>query len=287
MEEQIKVSKTELQENSGGFKLHNLTQNNNIHINGSEDKVRSELKPYQYIIFPAITIAVFLLTKLPGISLFKLQLAILSLFVFIVYSYFLKRKGVTHIADKKFIYLLAATVLFLVASTGWFFSPFFFILYLLAIFLAFIFSSSISITFVGTLVALFSFNIGEVDLAYDFMIVLSLLTTIPLSLYLRKEYLHLKESEKEILVLQRQKNNFGDKIEEVLSNTISNFSVNLRQPINDIKQLAYRIKGVKEKKEMAQDMERIIVSSEEALRVLKEFEENTTGKKLLINPKIS
>ena len=257
-------------------------ESNENKTNEGKNGISSILKPY--IVIPAITIAIFLLTKLPAISLFKLQLTVLSFFVFVVYSYFLKKKGVPRIADKRFIYLLVTVVLFLVASTGWFFSPFFFVLYLLAIFLAFIFSSSVSIAFVGVLVALFSFNIGEVDLAYDFMIVLSLLTTIPLSLYLRKEYLKLKENEKEILVLQKQKENFNNKIEEVLANTVNNFSVNLRQPINDIKQLAYRMEDVKDKKEIDKNRERIAASSEEALRLLKEFEEQSTGKRLLSNP---
>ena len=281
MAEEAKTIKTELPNTPRKFRMGRLESNENK-TNEGKNGISSILKPY--IVIPAITIAIFLLTKLPAISLFKLQLTVLSFFVFVVYSYFLKKKGVPRIADKRFIYLLVTVVLFLVASTGWFFSPFFFVLYLLAIFLAFIFSSSVSIAFVGVLVALFSFNIGEVDLAYDFMIVLSLLTTIPLSLYLRKEYLKLKENEKEILVLQKQKENFNNKIEEVLANTVNNFSVNLRQPINDIKQLAYRMEDVKDKKEIDKNRERIAASSEEALRLLKEFEEQSTGKRLLSNP---
>src|SRR3989344_8889018 len=278
MAEEAKTIKTELPNTPRKFRMGRLESNENK-TNEGKNGISSILKPY--IVIPAITIAIFLLTKLPAISLFKLQLTVLSFFVFVVYSYFLKKKGVPRIADKRFIYLLVTVVLFLVASTGWFFSPFFFVLYLLAIFLAFIFSSSVSIAFVGVLVALFFFNIGEVALAYDFMIVLSLLTTIPLSLYLRKEYLRLKESEKEILVLQKEKeNNINSTVEEILANKINNVAVNLRQPVNDIKQLAFRMGDIKEKQKLETDRERILASSEEALRVLKEFEEESTGKKL-------
>ena len=158
----------------------------------TKEQIKTSLKRLPYIIIPAMTIAIYLLTKLPAISLFKLQLTALSLLVLAVYSYFLKRKKLTHLTNDTFVYLLIAFVLFLVASTGWFFSPFFFFLYLLAIFLAFIFSAKMSIIFVVVLATLFSFNIGEVDLAYDLIVVLSFLTTIPLSLYLRKNYLKLR-----------------------------------------------------------------------------------------------
>lgn len=142
------------------------------------------------------------------------------------------------------------------------------------------YAPSVSIGFIVTLVALFSFNIGEVDLAYDFLIILSLLTTIPVGLFLRKEYLKLKESHKEILVLKHDQEQYKNKLEEVLANTMNNFAVNLRQPLNDIKQLAYLMEKAKGKNE-DKDRERIIASSEEALRILKDFEEETTGKKLL------
>lgn len=185
-----------------------------------------------------------------------------------------------------FVYLLTASVLFLVASTGWFFSPFFFVLYLLAVFMAFIFSPAVLISFVLLLVILFSFNIGEVDLSYDFLVVLSLLVTIPLSLYLRKEYLHLKETEKKILVLRKEKEeNYQDIIQEILANKVNSFSADIRQPINDTKQLAFYIREHHSSKELSESLDKIIFSSEEALKILSLFEAGTTGKKILSTPK--
>lgn len=241
----------------------------------------------KYLIVPLITIIIYFLSKNPFTSGLRLQFTLLSIIALLIFGSFLKKKRVACTQNVKFNYLLTVVVLFLIASTGWFFSPFFFVLYLWAIFLAFIFSPAVSLSFIITLVLLFSFNIGEVDLAYDFMIVLSLLTTIPLSSYLRKEYLRLKESEKEILVMQKQKENFNSTVDEILANKISNIAVNLRQPINDIKQLAFRMGDVKEKQKLEQDRKAILASSEEALRVLKEFEEQSTGKKLLVNPETS
>ncbi|MDA1317235.1 MAG: hypothetical protein O3B87_04385 [bacterium] len=91
---------------------------------------------------------------------------------------------------------MTAAILLVVAATGWFFSPFFFALYLLALLLAFEFESAASIGFIGVLAVLFSLNVGKVDIAYDFLVILSLVSFIPLTFYLRKEFLKLKETEK-------------------------------------------------------------------------------------------
>jgi signal transduction histidine kinase len=239
----------------------------------------NKIKPLILIVL--LPLGAFGLTKNPLTGPFKLQMLLLVLLVFAFYWFSLSRKKISAFGSSKFVYLSIALVLFLVGATGWFFSPFFFILYLLGITLALMYTPAISIGFIVTLVILFSFNIGEVDLTYDFLIVLSLLSTIPVGLFLRREYLKLKESAKEILILQHEHEKYRNELEEVLANTMNNFAVNLRQPINDIKQLAFRIEKVKGKDEEKKDIERIIASSEEALRMLKNFEEKTTGKKLL------
>lgn len=231
-----------------------------------------------------LTVAIFGLTKNPFTGPFKLQMLLVSLLVLAFYWYFSRKKETTLGQSRGFMYPLIACIVFLVAATGWFFSPFFFTLYLVGISLALMYTPVVSMAFVVTLVLLFSFNIGEVDLAYDFLVILSLLTTVPIGLLLRREYLRLKEAEKKILVLETEGKEFQGKIEEVLGNKVNNFAVNLRQPVNNIKQLAYRLKGKKTKEAFDKNSERIIASSEEALRMLKNFEEETTGKKLLSTP---
>lgn len=248
----------------------------NINKESSKNSIGFLSKTFIYM--PVITILVYFLTKNPFTSSLRLQFTLLSFIALLIYGYSLKKKGLRYIEDIKFRYLLTVVVLFLIASTGWFFSPFFFVLYLWAIFLAFIFTPAVSLSFVITLVILFSFNIGEVDLAYDFLVVLSLLTTIPLSLYLRREYLKLKEGKKDILILDDEKKEHQSKVEEILANKVNNLAVKLRQPINDVKMMAYQLgKGVK-------DRERMITASEEALRVIKEFEGEATGAAPLSTP---
>ncbi|OGD62087.1 hypothetical protein A2160_04615 [Candidatus Beckwithbacteria bacterium RBG_13_42_9] len=192
-------------------------------------------------------IAIFLVTKNPWTGRFSLQLTLTLLLGIIIYAYISRHQEDKAARSKNLLVLCSLLTVMLIATTGWFFSPFFFCLYLLGILLAFVFSPAVSLTYSITLVLLFSFNIGEVDLTYDFLVVLSLLMIFPLSLYLRKEYLRLKLGK------------------------VSSFVVNLRQPINDTKQLAYQLNktGAKDKEKT---VERIIASSEEALRILKEFE---------------
>lgn len=229
-----------------------------------------------------LTILIFFVTKNPLTSGIKLYLSLLSILVFVVYLASKRGEAVKDI--KRFVYLLISVILLLVAATGWFFSPFFFSLYLLGILIAFIFSNTASVGFILSLVILFSFNIGDVDLAYDFLVVLSLITVLPLGYYLRKEYLHLRELEKDILVIKKEATSMQSQVEEVLANKITAFAVNMRQPINDIKQLTYQLEKKRGKKAIEISRERIITSSEEALRVLKEFEEQSTGEKVISTP---
>lgn len=225
-----------------------------------------------------ITILVYLLNTVPFTKPFLLPLALAGIIGLIAYGYRQKQKGEQIGKTRNFIYLLTATVLLVVAATGWFFSPFFFALYLLALVLAFEFESSVSIGFIATLAALFSMNVGEVDIAYDFLVILSLIAFIPLTFYLRKEFIKLKEAKNEILVLRRKTSTLPSGIvEDVLLNKVHDFSATLRQPLNDIKQLTYRLVEHDTKNERKKLHDRVISCSEEALRTLKKFEDDTTG----------
>lgn len=185
------------------------------------------------------------------------------------------------IQDKKFIFLLTLFIIMLVGSTGWFLSPFFFVLYLVGIYLAFVIDLPASIAYVITLVILFSFNIGEIDIIYDFLIVLSLLTVIPLSMYLRSKYLELKEQTKEILIIEEGSKKELSKIEKILSNKISHFVIDIKEPINDVKQIAYLLDKTNSKEEIKKYQTRIIALAENAIRQLKTFETTVTGRKIL------
>jgi hypothetical protein len=252
-----------------------LKKHMNIQLNLSRKNTQ------QAGIFVVLTVAVFFLSKIAITAPFRLQMTMGALLVLGLYSYLNRGKESIQTTDT-FIYLLTLFALFLISATGWFISPFFFLLYLLAILLGFLFEPIVSIIFVGTLVVLFSLNIGEVDITYDFLVILSLLSVVPLSLYLRKKYLELKSLEKEILILRKDKQKTENVVEDLLSNTMINFATEIRQPINDTKQLTYRIKEIQKNKEIATLADRVMSSSDEALRIVKKFEEDATGKKLLV-----
>lgn len=232
----------------------------------------------------AITLAVYLITKIPPLSYFKLHLTLIMLLAAIIYGYTVKKKGGQIGQTKTMIVLVSVFILFLVAASGWFVSPFFFALYLIGMLAGFVFTPSTSIAFILTLAGLFAFDIGTIDIAYDYLTILSLLTVIPLTFYLRKEYLRLREAEKEILVMRREERVYQNKVEELLANKINEFAVNLRQPINDTKQLAFLLKKAHAHEAVIKAADRIIASAEESLRMLATFEEQATGKHLLKSP---
>jgi len=70
-------------------------------------------------------------------------------------------------------------------------------------------------------------------------------------------------------------------VEQVLANKVNDFAVGLKQPVNDVKQMASRILDGKADKLEVEYLKRIVASSEEALQMIKGFEQETTGKKLL------
>lgn len=244
-------------------------------------------KTVQIIFVVFLTLAIFIFTRYSFTSVFQLQAGFLCFFATVIYGYYIKKMDMAIGSNAIFVYFVIATVLFLVGSTGWFLSPFFFSLYFLGMYLAFVFSTPASLAFFFTLVGIFSFHIGDVDVTYDFLVVLSLLGTVPLTIFVRREYMRLKQAEKEILILEKDKEHYKDKIEEVLANKITNFAVNLRQPINDVKQLAFRLESQRTKASKDTYEKRIITASEQALTLLKGFEEDVTGKRLLTTPKIS
>lgn len=94
-----------------------------------------------------------------------------------------------------------------------------------------------------------------------------------------------KEKEKKILILETENKLYGGKVEELLRNVVTKVSVDLREPLNDIRQLAIYSPKLSTTKERDEYRKRIVKSSEKALQILKGFEEETTGRKLLRNPK--
>lgn len=182
------------------------------------------------------------------------------------------------------IFACISAILLWVGTTGWFLSPFFYLLYLVAISLAFLFNTSVAFSFILVLVAILLPQIGGVKAQVDIASLISLLLVIPLAYYLRREYVARIEREKKILVLEREHKALQSKVDEILTNKVVSLGTQLREPINDIRQIAMYAEKNGRPRDI-QDYDKIIISTGKAFEVLKTFEEETTGKILVRTPK--
>lgn len=231
-----------------------------------------------------LTLIVYFLTAYPGTRPYVNSLFLLYIFVSvigIVYWPFARKD----IKDERLLsaYFVAvfASMLLWIGVTGWFFSPFFYLLYLLAIMLAFMYSTTTTFVFVIILIGLFSPNIGSIDLTVDIITIISLFSVVPLTYFLQREYLQLKQAEKKVLILEKTGKNLKNKVDEVLLNKVNSFAVNLRQPVNDMRQMSLVAQKAKSKKKVDEALEKIAKLGEETLNSIEKFEEEVTGKKLV------
>lgn len=182
------------------------------------------------------------------------------------------------------IFACVSAILLWVGTTGWFLSPFFYLLYLVAISLAFLFNTSVAFSFILVLVAILLPQIGGIKAQVDIVSLFSLLLVVPLAYYLRREYVARIEREKKILVLEKEHKVLESKVEEILANKVVSLGAQLREPINDIRQIAMYAEKNGRPRDI-KDYDKIIISTGKAFEVLKTFEEETTGKMLVRTPR--
>lgn len=245
------------------------------------------------VILALLTLVIYLFTINPMTKPYAVYVAVASLLLLGLVNFFLAHlkpkefnKFLEGRTEKILIFALFTAVLLWVGNTGWFLSPFFYLLYLLAISLAFLFSTSVSFSFIIVLIGVLLPNVGSVNSQFDLVSLLALFLMLPLSYFLRKEYLRRKEKEKKILILEEERKSTQNKVDEILSNKITKIAVDLREPINDIRLLALMV----EKKATIQEKEnvkKILASSEKALKRLQTFEEETTGRMLVKSQRLN
>lgn len=234
------------------------------------------------ILFFSLPLLVALWTSAPGLSAFTIHVALI-LFVCAVALNFVKSPK---LALGKTI-LNTLVILFLVGGTGWFLSPFFFLLYLLPIYLGFLYTPAIAFGFLTALLIIFSISIGEVNVSFDILTLLSLLLVIPLLIYLRKKYLVLRQTNKDILILQDESGiKDTDTIASLLSNRITNLGVTIRQPLSFVKQAAQvLLEEDLTPQEATEYIKRIQLTATESLKEISEFEGDTSANEVLKNKK--
>lgn len=245
------------------------------------------------LILALLTLVVYLFTINPLTKAYSVYALILCLVFFGVLYLISLYKGDDHNWRlhgkllKILLFTFITAILLWVGNTGWFLSPFFYLLYIVAISVAFLFSTSVTFSFVLVLIAILLPNLSDIQSRFDLVTVFSLLLIIPLSYFLSHVYLQLKEKEKKILILEHEKKEYKSKVDELLGNRITKIGAELREPINDIKQLALYYPNLSSKKEREKYRERIVNSSEKALHLIDTFELETTGRAVLRSTKNS
>ncbi len=237
------------------------------------------------LVFFLLPLFFFAWTSINSLSGFTLHLALLLGLVAISLSFAKKMLPASALMDFARSVLHISFAVTLVGATGWFFSPFFFLLYLAPLYLGFLFNPTVSFSFLAGLLLIFSSSIGEVDVAYDILTLISLLLVIPLVIYLRRTYLILRQSHRDILILNDESGiKDADTIAKLLSNKITSLGVNMRQPLTFIKQgITVLMESDLEEKEALKYLQRIRTTAIETLDMIRAFERETSNNVVLEN----
>ncbi len=224
-----------------------------------------------------LPLIIFALTSIPGVS------AVMPYFTLLVLLLLLVLHALPQVHSSRRVLLWVVLVLCLVGITGWFYSPFFFALYLTAVGLGFLYSIGTAVAFTLALILLFAFSVGEVNPTYDFLTLLSLLSVLPLTIGLRRSFLLVQQARKGILILEDEKKGEGiTTLDAILANRINRIAILLRQPITYVKQgLALLRDGQLSSTELQDVVGRMQKSADELFTLVKEFESGATKNDLL------
>lgn len=226
-----------------------------------------------YFLFPIAMLLVASIRAVNGL----LPIASVIAFALLILALFIKQ------IPRQFVMFLWTFASFsIMAASGGFNSVLFFVLYLTAIALGFVYTPGISISFVlGNILAFLL--MGETNSSADFIVYMSLLSAIPMVIVLRRAFLLVQQERKGILILETDNKRSGiTSLDEVLDNKVNNISTVLRQPITYIRQgLAMVQEGKVTDEEFEKMLPRMQRSADELFTLLKEFERGTTNNTLL------
>lgn len=230
-----------------------------------------------YFVLPLV---VFAFTSLPGVNKLTPFLALGILAVL------LTLRAMPRVREGLRPALWVLFVLALVGSSGWFFSPFFFALYLTGIGLGFLYAPGVVVAFALSLIATFAFSIGEVNPTADFLVLLSLFSVIPVTIVLRKSFLLVQQERKGILILETDEKASGiTSLDTILQNRVNRVGVLLRQPITYLRQaLSLLREGKLSEREYPEVLGRMEQAANECFTLVKEFERGATKNVFLREP---
>lgn len=219
-----------------------------------------------------LPLAVFAFTSIPGLGSLTPFVALGLVAVLLTLRFAPKpRRNLRPI-------LWTLLVLSLVGSTGWFFSPFFFALYLMGIGIGFLYTPMVAVAFTLALMTMFAFSVGEVNPTADFLTLLSLFSVIPITMALRKSFLLVQQERKGILILETDDKASGiTSLDTILGNRVNRIGILLRQPLTYLRQaIALLNAGKFSDREYTDALGRMERAVDESFTLVKEFERGAT-----------
>jgi hypothetical protein len=150
---------------------------------GPQISIEEKPKPKKAILITSyvlLPVVFYIVTSLKAVNSLTPIIALLVIAALIMSRFFPKKSNTTTVA------LWVVFVLALVGSTGWFYSPFFFALYLAVIGLGFMYTPSVVIGFTGALIVIFAYSIGEINPLSDFFVLVSLVAVVPTTIVLKR-----------------------------------------------------------------------------------------------------
>jgi predicted membrane protein len=185
--------------------------------------------------------------------------------------------------NRFFFAFVIFSLLILVQNTGWFYSPLLFLLYLAALAIVLLYSFWAGIFFLLAVALLFLSYIDRTTPWYDYVRIAAFFTAIPLSALFSAEFLRLKESEKQILILREQTEKVTNEVERLRQNRLVWNDVLLRQSLATARNFAYywdaNSQGLPPK--LQRDLKRMGKKLDEALDDIKKFEKKTVDESYL------
>lgn len=219
-----------------------------------------------------------MLASVPGYERFDVPVFVTLIILSLLSAYQLMRsKSQGQIASRVVFTLVLSSLLILVQSTGGFFSPFLFVIYLCVVSICLLYSFlpgglfllSISFVFLGY----FDRTSGLTDLVR----LAALYTALPIASLFAKEFLKLKESEREIMILKEERLSYESEIERLRKNKLVWNDVLLRQSLATARNFALywdsNSHGLPPR--LQRDLKRMGKKLDEAITDIKKFEEKS------------
>lgn len=213
-------------------------------------------------------------------NVFFLVLLVLSLVMAVIVQ---RSQEKDELFNRVFFGVVIFMLLTLVQDTGWFYSPLLFLLFLAVVVTVLLYSFWAGAFFLVSLTVLFLSYVDQTTPWYDYLRIAAFFTALPLSVVFSSEFLRLKESEREILVLRRESTETKDELERLRRNRLIWNDVLLRQSLATARNFALywdsNSSGLPPK--LQRDLKRMTKKLDEALENIKKFEKKTVDETYL------